>query len=155
MVWRWDGSKFRSLTTSATPVQESEGGFPIASSGAQASLMVSVAGASLQSYVIVGSSLGNTDSHLYIVREDEVTGKRLHALASVQASSNLVICWLCKILSDQEQSNSRRMDRKFTLHSTDLAVFLYSKSETRCHIQVISHYFKRYCGAYARLQVEQ
>jgi hypothetical protein len=79
MVWRWDGSKFRGMTTAETPIQESEGGFFITSYNVQASRLFSVfpPGESPQIFIIVGSSLGPNDSLFYRVRQDVLTGKFL------------------------------------------------------------------------------
>ncbi len=88
IVWRWDGMKFRGLTTESTPIQESEGGFRINTYNPQASLQfespnsISSKGVK-QQFILVGSSFKNSDLVLYRARSDSVNGKSaFHFLTS-------------------------------------------------------------------------
>jgi hypothetical protein len=78
-VWRWDGGKFRGLTTESTPIQESEGGFTISTYSPQASIQFESpridSEGSKQHFILVGSSSETNDTLLYRARSDSVTCK--------------------------------------------------------------------------------
>ena len=81
IVWRWDGVKFRGLTTESTPIQESEGGFTINTFYPQAAIQfdgpMSNSEGIKQNFILVGSSLEKNDTLLFRARSDSVNGKSL------------------------------------------------------------------------------
>ena len=90
IVWRWDGTKFDGVTNRETPIESSEGGFAIATSGAETSLLISIGTeGSAQQYALIGSSQSRNSSVLYKVRHDSVQGKP-HSISSCNLT-NLVL----------------------------------------------------------------
>jgi hypothetical protein len=78
IVWRWDGAKFRGLTTESTPIMESEGGFTISTFFPQDAIQFQNSNSNSegikQDFILVGSSHEKNDVLLYRARSDSVNG---------------------------------------------------------------------------------